>query len=252
MAAGAEDEQAEMHLALQRPALRAQPARRQGEAVVEQHALQHRNARRIALPALRRGGDRLGVEAAGIVATLGAVVGPAEIAIIEVGQSLAVGEVRRGSGNGGHGTEHGQQQRQEEGGTHDAGTILRPVHVRSCTRGREGPQSTRDQAQRSFWPMPSFSPFPIMAWARAMSESDRPRCQKMMVSRSFSRPGFNPATIWPISACSVCSLSLPALTWAHRAAERPALALAPVVDHQLPGRCRSATARPRSWCRKAR
>jgi hypothetical protein len=54
--------------------------------------------------------------------------------------------------------------------------------------------------------MPSRAALPSIAEPRAISERDRPRCQNRMVSSSRSRPTFCPATISPVSACSVGSL----------------------------------------------
>src|SRR6185436_7616568 len=64
-----------------------------------------------------------------------------------------------------------------------------------------------DQAKRSVWPMPRDFALASSAWPRAMSVMDRPRCQKRIVSRSCTRPGLTPATIWPSSACRLFSFS---------------------------------------------
>ena len=67
-----------------------------------------------------------------------------------------------------------------------------------------------------------------------MSDSDRPRCQKRIVSSSRSRPGLRPATIWPSSACRLLFGQLPCVDVRAQRAERQALpALAPVVDDDL-------------------
>src|SRR5262249_26674410 len=71
------------------------------------------------------------------------------------------------------------------------------------------------------WPSPIRRAFSSMAWPNAMSVMLRPRCQTRIVSRSLSRPGSFPATIWPSSAWSVCSESLPASTWARSAPNGP-------------------------------
>ena len=81
--------------------------------------------------------------------------------------------------------------------------------------------------------MPRRFALASIAAPRAMSESDRPRCQKRLVSSSLSRPGLSPATIWPSSACRFFSESRPLSTCARSAPYGPGFRLAPVVHDDL-------------------
>ena len=81
--------------------------------------------------------------------------------------------------------------------------------------------------------MPRRAAFSSIAWPSAMSLRLRPRCQNRIVSSSRSRPGLLPATISPSSACSVSLGELARLDVGAQRAERPAAALAPVVDDEL-------------------
>ena len=104
---------------------------------------------------------------------------------------------------------------------------------RSSTKVKELVRRVSAQRKRSCWPMPSRARLRRASRGRARCRGCRPRCQNRIVSSSRSRPGLQPATIWPSSACSVSSRELAGLDVGAQRAERPRRALAPVVDHQL-------------------
>ena len=81
--------------------------------------------------------------------------------------------------------------------------------------------------------MPRRAAFSSIAWPSAMSLRLRPRCQNRIVSSSLSRPGLPPGD--DLAELGVQRLlgELARLDVGAQRAERPAAALAPVVDDEL-------------------